>query len=236
MLRCWLKEEVGKARLFPQVHNSSLKCKHHIHVFILSHRTPPVNHPPSSIKPYMHLKLPTISKLPLITKMSSSTTTPKLNPRSFPRPPLCEPTPRHLRIIWNNTLIAETTSAHWVLETYHPPTYYLPPSALKIPLQKTSRSSYCEWKGQATYYAVTKPGSDSGKGDGEVVRDRIWSYDSPTQGFEEIKGYLSFYAGPWECFVDGGKVEAQPGDFYGGWMTSDIERSSVKGAPGTRGW
>ncbi|GAB7323642.1 hypothetical protein MBLNU13_g07124t1 [Cladosporium sp. NU13] len=165
--------------------------------------------------------------------MSSSTTTatPKLNPRSFPRPPLCEPTPRHLRIVWNNTLIAETTSAYWVLETYHPPTYYLPPSALQIPLQKTPRSSYCEWKGQATYYSVTNP--EDGK---EVVRDRIWSYDSPTQGFEGIRGYLSFYAGPWECFVDGERVEAQPGDFYGGWMTGDIERSSVKGAPGTRGW
>jgi uncharacterized protein (DUF427 family) len=160
----------------------------------------------------------------------STTTTPKLNPRSFPRPPLCEPTPRHLRVVWNNTLIAETTSAYWVLETYHPPTYYLPPSSLKIPLQKTPHSSYCEWKGQATYYAVTNPA------DGEVVRDRIWSYDRPTEGFEGIKGYLSFYAGPWECFVDGERVEAQPGDFYGGWMTSDIERSSVKGAPGTRGW
>ena len=69
-----------------------------------------------------------------------------------------------------------------------------------------------------------------------VVKDRIWSYESPTEGFKGIDGFLSFYAGPWECFVDGEKVEAQPGDFYGGWMTQDIERSSVKGAPGTRGW
>lgn len=86
MLRCWLKEEVGKARLFPQVHNSSLKCKHHIHVFILSHRTPPVNHPPSSIKPYMHLKLPTISKLPLITKNVLIHNNPKTKPPLLPPP------------------------------------------------------------------------------------------------------------------------------------------------------
>lgn len=203
----------------------------HKNVSIIFVQLPP-NRPSISLssqqpKPYMHLKLPSISRT-IATKMSSSTTAPKLNPRSFPRPPLCEPTPRHLRVVWNNTTIAETTSAYWVLETYHPPTYYLPPSALKIPLQKTPRSSYCEWKGQATYYAV--------EDGGEVVKDRIWSYDSPTEGFKEIKGFLSFYAGPWECFVDGERVEAQPGDFYGGWMTSDVERSSVKGAPGTRGW
>lgn len=61
--------------------------------------------------------------------------------------------------------------------------------------------------------------------------NRIWSYDSPTNGFEPIKGYLSLYAGPWECWVDGEKVEAQPGDFYGGWVTSEIE-GVVKGRTG----
>lgn len=163
-----------------------------------------------------------------IAKMSTKT---KLNPSTFPRPPLCEPTSRHLLVRWNGTTIAETKEAFWVLETYHPPTYYLPPSSLKIPLTRTSRASFCEWKGRATYYSVANPANPS-----EAVSDRIWSYDEPSATFKGIKGYLSFYAGPWECFVDGEKVEAQPGDFYGGWMTSDIERSSVKGAPGTRGW
>lgn len=102
---------------------------------------------------------------------------------------------------------------------------------MKIPLKKTNRSSFCEWKGRATYYSLGNPGKP-----GEQVADRVWSYDSPTQGFKDIKGYLSFYAGPWDCYVDGEKVEPQPGDFYGGWMTSDIERSSVKGGPGTWGW
>jgi uncharacterized protein (DUF427 family) len=176
----------------------------------------------------MHPRVLPLSSRSTIAKMS---TTPRRNHRNFPRPPLCEQTPRHLRVVWNGTTIAETKEAFWVLETYHPPTYYLPPSSLTVDLQKTSRSSYCEWKGQATYYAVANPADSK-----DVVRDRIWSYDSPTEGFKGIKGFLSFYAGPWECFVDGEKVEAQPGDFYGGWMTSDIERSSVKGAPGTRGW
>jgi uncharacterized protein (DUF427 family) len=167
----------------------------------------------------------------LNTATAKMSTTAKLNPRNFPRPPLCERTPRHLKVVWNGTTIAETKEAFWVLETYHPPTYYLPPSSLKVELQTTPRRSYCEWKGNATYYAATNP-----KDPKDVVKDRIWSYESPTEGFKGIDGFLSFYAGPWECFVDGEKVEAQPGDFYGGWMTQDIERSSVKGAPGTRGW
>ena len=160
--------------------------------------------------------------------MSSTT---KLNPRNFPRPPSCEKTPRHLEVKWNDHIIADTKEAYWALETYHPPTYYFPPSSIKVPLKTTSRSSWCEWKGKATYYEIANPSKP-----GEVVKNQIWCYDIPTPGFKAIKGYLSFYAGPWDCYVDGEKVEAQPGNFYGGWLTSDIEKSSVKGGPGTLGW
>ncbi|KAF7197605.1 hypothetical protein HII31_01108 [Pseudocercospora fuligena] len=172
-----------------------------------------------------------MQRLALIRRtMSSSTPKQKLNPRNFPRPPSCEKTPRHLEVKWpNGDTIAETKEAYWVLETFHPPTYYLPPSSLKLPLSKNSHGSFCEWKGRASYYDIKDP-------NGKEVKSRIWSYDNPTGGFKDIKDYLSFYAGPWDCYVDGEKVEAQPGDFYGGWMTSDIEREHVKGAPGTRHW
>lgn len=155
----------------------------------------------------------------------------KLNPRNFPRPPLCERTSRHLQVKWNGHLIADTREAYWVLETHHPPTYYLPPSSIKVPLLKNERTSFCEWKGRATYYDIANPSQPQ-----DLVKSRIWSYDSPTEGFKGITGYLSLYAGPWDCFVDGEKVVAQPGDFYGGWMTSDISREAVKGGPGTLGW
>jgi len=125
----------------------------------------------------------------------------------------------------------DTKSAYWVLETHHPPTYYLPKDAIKIPITANKKSSYCEWKGSATYYDLTHPTNAL-----EVVRSRAWSYDNPTSGFKAIAGYVSFYAGPWDCFVNGEKVEAQPGDFYGGWMTSDVQREAVKGAPGTLFW
>lgn len=147
----------------------------------------------------------------------------KLNVQSFPRPPRLEKIARHLRITYKDTEIADTKDAFWVLETHHPPTYYLPPSSIKVPLKRTTRSSWCEWKGAATYYSIALP-------DG-TVSNRIWSYNSPTSGFEPISGYLSFYAGPWDCFVDGERVEPQPGDFYGGWVTSEIE-GIVKGRTG----
>ncbi|KAL6858280.1 hypothetical protein ACO1O0_005741 [Amphichorda felina] len=149
----------------------------------------------------------------------------KLNVQTFPRPPKLEKLSRHIRVLWNGHELADTTDAFWVLETHHPPTYYLPPSSIKLPLKPTGRKTHCEWKGAATYYAVTSPA------DGTTVSNRIWSYDHPTPGFEPIRGYLSLYAGPWECYVDGEKVEPQPGDFYGGWVTSEIE-GIVKGRTG----
>ena len=100
---------------------------------------------------------------------------------------------------------------------------------MRIPLTLTSRSTYCEWKGASSYYSVKDPA-------GKQVENRIWSYNKPTSGFKDIAGYLSFYSEPWECYVDGEKVEPQPGDYYGGWLTSDILREKVKGGPGTLGW
>ncbi|MCJ1371389.1 hypothetical protein MMC20_002604 [Loxospora ochrophaea] len=110
------------------------------------------------------------------------------------------------------------------------PSYYLPPSSVTVPLTKSPHSSFCEWKGAATYWNISHPTSPS-----DVVHNRIWSYESPTKAFTPIKDYLSFYAGPWDCYVDDELVQPQPGDFYGGWMTSEIV-GQVKGGPGTWGW
>ncbi|UKZ84484.1 uncharacterized protein TrAFT101_000392 [Trichoderma asperellum] len=132
-----------------------------------------------------------------------------MNVQTFPRPPRLDKISRHIRITFILQPIAST--------------YYLPPSSIKLPLKPTSRSSWCEWKGAATYYSIALP-------DG-TVSNRIWSYDSPSAGFEPLRGCLSFYAGPWDCFVDGERVEPQPGDFYGGWVTAEIE-GIVKGKTG----
>ncbi|KAM3536080.1 hypothetical protein MY4038_000546 [Beauveria bassiana] len=153
-----------------------------------------------------------------------------MNVQSFPRPPLLEQISRHLQIKYKGELIADTTQAYWALETHHPPSillpdtaYYLPPSSVKVPLTKTGQRTWCEWKGMATYFSVRLGGQD--------VSNRIWTYEEPTGGFEPIRGYLSFYAGPWDCFVDGEQVVPQPGDFYGGWVTSELQ-GIVKGRTG----
>jgi len=159
---------------------------------------------------------------------------PKLNVHNFPRPPLLERTPRKLVIKWADKEVLSTTSAFWVLETTHPPTYYIPKADLSNAFTLTQvpgKSSLCEWKGRATYWSIKNLDT------GEEVHSRIWSYESPTKEFTNIKSYLSFYASgvPWDCYVDDEKVEPQPGDFYGGWKTSDIE-GPLKGGPGTWGW
>ena len=88
--------------------------------------------------------------------------------------------------------------------------------------------SFCEWKGRAGYYSVVV-------GDSRL-ENVAWFYPDPTPAFRPIRDYVAFYPGPMDgCFVDGERVQSQPGDFYGGWITSDIE-GPFKGAPGTHGW
>lgn len=147
----------------------------------------------------------------------------------YPRPPRVEDTTKHIKVIFNGVVIAETHRAKRVLETSHPPVYYIPPDDIKMEhLVPTSRSTWCEWKGQAAYYSATV--------DDRQVQNAAWSYPDPTSGFEAIKGYVAFYPHLMDaCYVDGEQVQAQAGGFYGGWITGDI-RGPFKGEPGTWGW
>lgn len=117
--------------------------------------------------------------------------------------------------------------------------YYLPKSSLLLPLTPTRKSTFCEYKGWATYYSIHLPDGEAQVSDSnwapkfEVVKDRIWSYENPTKEYRQLKGYVSFYAGPWECYVDGEEVKPQPGDFYGGWTTAELE-GIIKGDAATR--
>ncbi len=147
----------------------------------------------------------------------------------YPRPPRLEDTPKHLQVVFNGVTIADTRRAKRVLETSHPPVYYIPPEDIRMEhLLKTSRSSFCEWKGQAGYYTIAV---------GErQAPDAAWFYSNPTPAFASVKDYVAFYASRMDaCYVDGEKVEAQPGDFYGGWITRDIV-GPFKGGAGTWGW
>jgi uncharacterized protein (DUF427 family) len=148
----------------------------------------------------------------------------------YPRPPRLEAITASIEILFAGKLIASTNGAYRVLETSHPPAYYLPPSDVNPEYVRPSGSgsSFCEWKGMATYYTVTV---------GERSLPKVgWAYPTPTPEFSAIANYLSFYAQPMDsCFVDGELVIPQPGGFYGGWITSNII-GPFKGIPGSTGW
>jgi uncharacterized protein (DUF427 family) len=140
-----------------------------------------------------------------------------------------EPTSRHLEVVFGGTVIADTRRGLRVLETSHPPVYYFPPADVRMEfMQVSDRSSYCEWKGRAGYYTIQV-------GD-KVARDAAWFYPDPTAAFGPLKDYVAFYLKFMDrCLVDGETAEAQPGGFYGGWVTRDVV-GPFKGSPGTMGW
>jgi uncharacterized protein (DUF427 family) len=147
----------------------------------------------------------------------------------YPRPPRLEDSTKQVEVWFNDVAIASTQSAKRVLETSHPPVYYIPPEDIQMEyLQLVGRSSFCEWKGMAGYYTVTV-------GD-QTAASAAWFYADPTPAFAGIKDYVAFYPSRMQaCLVDGETVEAQPGDFYGGWITKEIV-GPFKGSVGTWGW
>jgi uncharacterized protein (DUF427 family) len=147
----------------------------------------------------------------------------------YPRPPRLEPVARRIRVVFGGETIADTVAAYRVLETSHPPNYYLPPSDIDAgSLVRTRGSSFCEWKGSAHYYDVVVGTA--------VAPEAAWGYDRPTRAYAVIAGFVAFYPGRMDaCFVDDEQVEAQPGGFYGGWITTDLV-GPFKGGPGTQRW
>ena len=147
----------------------------------------------------------------------------------YPRPPRIEATAKQIRIVHRGEVIAESTRAVRVLETSHPPTYYIPEDDVRMEyLVLNDDHTVCEYKGLASYYDL-----HLGR---VVVPDVAWTYPQPYPGFEQLVGYLAFYARKFDaCYVGGEQVDAQAGSFYGGWITSDIT-GPFKGSAGTAGW
>lgn len=146
----------------------------------------------------------------------------------YPRPPVIVADTRCIEVRLDGVLIAGTRDARRVLETASPPTFYLPPAAVRSDcLRPDSERTFCEWKGPAHYYSLCI---------GErCVKHAAWSYPEPFDGFLTIRNYLAFYPGRVECYVAGERVRAQVGGFYGGWITAEI-LGPFKGEPGTSGW
>jgi uncharacterized protein (DUF427 family) len=148
---------------------------------------------------------------------------------SYPRPPRLEATSARLRVVLGGEVIADTTEGLRVLETSHPPNYYFPPDDVSAGvLERGDRRSWCEFKGGAHYYDV--------RGGGLLASDAAWGYDDPERDYRALTGFVAFYPSRMDrCLVDDEVVLAQPGGFYGGWITAAV-RGPFKGATGTQGW
>jgi uncharacterized protein (DUF427 family) len=147
----------------------------------------------------------------------------------YPRPPRVEPVSSHIMVVHNGVEIVSTYGAVRVLETSHPPTYYLPMAdfidGVLIPV---SGNTVCEFKGTASYFDLVI--------DGQRIDRAAWTYENPATGYESLAGKVALYASRVDlCKVGDETVLPQEGDFYGGWITRNIE-GPFKGAPGTLGW
>ncbi len=147
----------------------------------------------------------------------------------YPRPPRAESTRERVVVRLGGSVIVDTSAALRVLETSHPPAYYLPRSAFaEGTLVPASGSSFCEYKGLASYLTVRS---------GDATAERAaWFYPTPSPGYAELADYVSLYPAAMDsCEVDGELVTPQAGGFYGGWITSRVV-GPFKGEPGTLGW
>ena len=146
----------------------------------------------------------------------------------YPRPPAIRVDKRRVEVRLGDLVIADSRQNYRILETASPPTFYIPPHRVHMELLRSNvENSVCEWKGVARYWALKIPQPPS--------QSVGWNYPNPNPEFAAIAGYFSFYPARVECFVDGERVRPQPGEFYGGWVTSEIV-GPFKGEPGTLQW
>ena len=147
----------------------------------------------------------------------------------YPRPPRLEDVSQHVRVVFNDVILADTNGAKRILETSHPPVYYLPPQDILMDhLTQNSHRSFCEFKGMAGYYDLEVKG--------QRVKNAAWFYADPVPQYAGLKNYLAFYPSKVEaCYLGDERVRAQEGDFYGGWITDKVV-GPFKGGAGTWGW
>jgi uncharacterized protein (DUF427 family) len=135
---------------------------------------------------------------------------------NYPRPPRVEPSSRRVRVMVGDEVIADSVRSVRVLETGHPPVWYIPPDDVRMELLDSSTTStLCEWKGAASYWTL--------RAADRTVEDVAWSYEEPIPAFDALRGYLAFYPSRVDaCYVDDEQVTPEPADYYGGWITSEI--------------
>lgn len=120
----------------------------------------------------------------------------------YPRPPRLEVSTERIKVVAEGVIIAESHQAKRVLETSHPPVYYIPPDDVRMELlDSNQRQSWCECKGQARYFDVVV--SD------QRIQNAAWAYPSPTPAFVSIRNHLAFCPHLMDaCYVGDEPVQA----------------------------
>lgn len=147
----------------------------------------------------------------------------------YPRPAVLEDTDKQIEIVFNDIVIVKSDRVKRVIETSHPPSYYIPAEDIKLEyFSQTPHRTFCEWKGWASYYQI--------RVNDKQVNNAAWRFSQPSPNFSAIADHYSFYPSLMDaCYVNGELVTPQPGNFYGGWITSDVV-GPFKGEPGTMFW
>ncbi|HEX7275796.1 MAG TPA: DUF427 domain-containing protein [Acidimicrobiales bacterium] len=147
----------------------------------------------------------------------------------YPRPPRVEAVDEEVEVYFAGRSVAYTDTPLRVLETSHPPVYYVPPDAIdEGVLEPNGNTTFCEYKGEARYFDLVVGDKRS--------KDAAWAYEAPAPGYEALAGYVAFYPGRVEsALLDGEAVQPQPGSFYGGWITTAVV-GPFKGLTGTADW
>jgi uncharacterized protein (DUF427 family) len=94
--------------------------------------------------------------------------------------------PARVTVTVGDTVVADSTAALRMQEAGHPPVHYVPLTDVdEALLRPSATTSYCPFKGEASYRSLSTPGGD--------VPDAIWFYESPYPAVEQIAGHVAFY-------------------------------------------
>ncbi|BDE11767.1 MULTISPECIES: DUF427 domain-containing protein [Mycobacterium] len=112
---------------------------------------------------------------------------PEIKEPSAGHPITIEPTAARVQVRVNGELIADTTAALGLQEATLPLVQYIPlADVAQDRLRRSDTTSYCPFKGEASYYSVTTAA-------GDTVPDAIWTYEQPYPAVAAIAGHVAFY-------------------------------------------
>lgn len=96
------------------------------------------------------------------------------------------PNPARVVVTVGGKVVADSANALTLREADYPPTHYIPRADVDFGLlERTEHSTYCPFKGDASYYSI--------RAGGDVAENAVWTYEAPYDAVAEIKDHVAFY-------------------------------------------